>query len=137
VEELLPVLCSLANQLQRRLPLRSVRAAVAKARMPKTCYYELLGIEPTATADDIKRGYRKAALQWHPDKNPTNIEEATERFRGIQNAHAVLSDPQERAWYDSHRNQILRDGGEPPLLPTAFCGSDSARWWARDGGTRA
>jgi hypothetical protein len=137
VEELLPVLCSLANQLQRRLPLRSVRAAVAKARMPKTCYYELLGIEPTATADDIKRGYRKAALQWHPDKNPTNIEEATERFRDIQNAHAVLSDPQERAWYDSHRNQILRDGGEPPLLPTAFCGSDSARWWARDGGTRA
>lgn len=52
----------------------------------------------------------QAALKWHPDKNTDNLEEATEMFKEITEAHSTLSDPNERAWYDSHREQILRGG---------------------------
>ncbi len=74
----------------------------------RTCFYELLQIERSASQDDIKKAYRKQALIWHPDKNPDNTEEATKRFRLIQEAYEVLGDPQERAWYDGHRESILR-----------------------------
>lgn len=75
----------------------------------KTCYYELLGVERTATDTDLKKAYRRKALQYHPDKNPDNVEEATEIFSTIRSAYEVLSDPQERTWYDDHREQILND----------------------------
>lgn len=75
----------------------------------KTCYYELLEVEVTATDHELKRAYRKKALQLHPDKNPHDIEGATARFALIRAAYEVLSDPQERSWYDSHKAQILRD----------------------------
>ncbi|EDO16641.1 hypothetical protein Kpol_529p21 [Vanderwaltozyma polyspora DSM 70294] len=75
----------------------------------KTCYYELLGVDITATDIELKKAYRKKALQFHPDKNPDNVEEATEIFATIRSAYEVLSDPQERAWYDAHKNQILND----------------------------
>ncbi|KAI8076546.1 uncharacterized protein B0P05DRAFT_512069 [Gilbertella persicaria] len=74
----------------------------------RICYYDLLGIEKQATALDIKKAYRKQALVWHPDKNGDRIQEATERFAMIQEAYEVLSDPQERSWYDGHRDSILR-----------------------------
>ncbi|KAI7897750.1 uncharacterized protein BX663DRAFT_481195 [Cokeromyces recurvatus] len=74
----------------------------------RICYYDLLGIERQASALDIKKAYRKQALIWHPDKNGDRIQEATERFALIQEAYEVLSDPQERAWYDGHRDSILR-----------------------------
>ncbi|KAF4649424.1 DnaJ sub C member 21, partial [Perkinsus chesapeaki] len=73
----------------------------------KTCYYDILGVERNCTADDIKKAYRKLALKWHPDKNQ-NSDEATQMFQLITEANEVLSDPQERAWYDDHRDQILR-----------------------------
>ncbi|SCU86427.1 LANO_0C07954g1_1 [Lachancea nothofagi CBS 11611] len=75
----------------------------------KTCYYELLGVEITASDSDLKKAYRKKALQYHPDKNPGNIEEATAVFANIRAAYEVLADPQERAWYDSHKQQILSE----------------------------
>jgi DnaJ family protein A protein 5 len=80
--------------------------------MPKslTCFYEELGVERDATPKDIKKAYRKRALKWHPDKNKNREEEAAEKFKLIQHAYEVLSDPQERAWYDSHRAVILRGG---------------------------
>lgn len=74
------------------------------------CYYEVLGVGRDANDDDLKRAYRKLALQWHPDKNLENAEEATEQFRTIQQAYEVLVDPQERAWYDRHREAILKGG---------------------------
>lgn len=75
----------------------------------KTCYYELLGVESHASDLELKKAYRKKALQYHPDKNPDNVEEATEKFAIIRAAYEVLSDSQERAWYDSHKEQILND----------------------------
>ncbi|XP_033152039.1 dnaJ homolog subfamily C member 21 [Drosophila mauritiana] len=72
------------------------------------CYYEELELQRNANDGDIKTAYRKMALRWHPDKNPDRLAEAKERFQLIQQAYEVLSDPQERSWYDNHREQILR-----------------------------
>ncbi|KAI9473401.1 MAG: hypothetical protein EXX96DRAFT_577815 [Benjaminiella poitrasii] len=74
----------------------------------RICYYDLLDVDRQASAIDIKKAYRKQALIWHPDKNGDRIEEATDRFSLIQEAYEVLSDLQERAWYDGHRDSILR-----------------------------
>lgn len=75
----------------------------------RTCYYELLEVQSTATDNELKKAYRKKALQLHPDKNPHDIKGSTERFALIKSAYDVLSDPNERSWYDSHKSQILRD----------------------------
>jgi len=74
------------------------------------CHYEVLNIDESASDDDIKKSYRKLALKWHPDKNIENAEEAKEQFQLIQQAYEVLSDPQERAWYDRHKDSILKGG---------------------------
>jgi DnaJ family protein A protein 5 len=91
----------------------------------KTCYYELIGVARDATQDEIKKAYRKAALQWHPDKNYDKIEEATRIFAQIQVAYDVLSDEQERAWYDGHREQILRDNEDFD----EEAGEGAGGWW--------
>ncbi|XP_040915734.1 dnaJ homolog subfamily C member 21 isoform X4 [Toxotes jaculatrix] len=74
------------------------------------CHYEILGVKRDAGDDDLKKAYRKLALKWHPDKNLENAEEAAEQFKLIQAAYDVLSDPQERAWYDNHREALLKGG---------------------------
>ncbi|XP_073333479.1 dnaJ homolog subfamily C member 21 isoform X1 [Pagrus major] len=74
------------------------------------CHYEILGVKRDAGDDDLKKAYRKLALKWHPDKNLDNSEEAAEHFKLIQAAYDVLSDPQERAWYDNHRDALLKGG---------------------------
>ena len=79
--------------------------------MPR-CYYEVLEVERDASDDQIKKSYRKLALKWHPDKNTENSEESTRVFTEIQQAYEVLIDPQERAWYDKHREQIIRGGDD-------------------------
>ncbi|GET89328.1 hypothetical protein, conserved [Leishmania tarentolae] len=83
------------------------------------CYYEVLEVERKATYDEIRAAYKKKSLQYHPDKNYGNQEEAAVRFKEVQNAYSVLSDAHERAWYDSHREVILRGGdgtGDPDEL---------------------
>ncbi|KAF2106379.1 hypothetical protein BDV96DRAFT_607435 [Lophiotrema nucula] len=87
----------------------STNAAATGAEV-KTSYYELLGLERTATEDDIKKAYRRKALELHPDRNYGDVERATALFAEIQTAYQVLSDPQERAWYDAHEGDILRGG---------------------------
>uniref|UniRef100_A0A0B7ABF2 DnaJ homolog subfamily C member 21 n=1 Tax=Arion vulgaris TaxID=1028688 RepID=A0A0B7ABF2_9EUPU len=74
------------------------------------CYYEVLGVERDVNGDDLKKVYRKLALKYHPDKNPDSIDEAKAQFILVQQAYEVLSDPQERAWYDKHREAILQGG---------------------------
>ncbi|KAL8874130.1 MAG: hypothetical protein Q9174_000500 [Haloplaca sp. 1 TL-2023] len=73
----------------------------------KTCYYEVLGVSRQASEDEIKQAYRKKALELHPDRNYGNADEATKSFAEVQSAYEVLSDAQERAWYDSHRETFL------------------------------
>ncbi|KAL4875531.1 hypothetical protein BJY04DRAFT_211279 [Aspergillus karnatakaensis] len=76
----------------------------------KKDYYELLGVEQIASSEEIKKAYRKKALELHPDRNFGNVEAATNLFAEIQSAYEVLSDPQERSWYDSHRDAFLGAG---------------------------
>ena len=62
-------------------------------------YYELLGVSKTATADEIKKAYRKLAIKYHPDKNPGN-KEAEDKFKEISHAYEILGDADKRAKYD-------------------------------------
>ena len=67
--------------------------------MAKRDYYEILGVSKTAPKDELKKAYRKLALQYHPDKNPDN-KEAEEKFKEAAEAYEVLSDDQKRSAYD-------------------------------------
>ncbi|XP_010281671.1 PREDICTED: dnaJ homolog subfamily B member 8-like [Phaethon lepturus] len=63
-------------------------------------YYKVLGLQKSASQDDVKKSYHKLALKWHPDKNPSNKEEAEKKFKAVAEAYEVLSDPQKRLLYD-------------------------------------
>lgn len=65
----------------------------------KRDYYEILGVNKTSTAEEIKKAYRKVAIQYHPDKNPNN-KEAEEKFKEAAEAYEILSDTDKRAHYD-------------------------------------
>ena len=67
--------------------------------MAKRDYYEVLGVARNASADEIKKAYRKKAVEFHPDKNPGN-QAAEEKFKEAAEAYDVLSDDQKRALYD-------------------------------------
>jgi molecular chaperone DnaJ len=75
--------------------------------------YKVLGIDRKASADEIKRAYRKLARQYHPDRNPGNAA-AEERFKEIQEANSILSDPQKRKAYDSGGGIFGGGGGFDP-----------------------
>lgn len=73
--------------------------------------YEVLGVKPDATADEIRKAYRKLAKQFHPDLNPGKPA-AEARFKAVSAAHEILSDPEKRARYD--RGEIDESGAERP-----------------------
>jgi curved DNA-binding protein len=78
-------------------------------------YYKILGIEKKADADQIKRAYRKLAMQYHPDRNPEN-KQAEEKFKEINEAYQVLGDPEKRARFDQLGDSYARytqRGGAP------------------------
>jgi DnaJ-class molecular chaperone len=66
----------------------------------KRDYYEILGVAKGATSDVVKAAYRKMALKWHPDRNQDKKAEAEEKFKEINEAYQVLSDPQKKQMYD-------------------------------------
>ena len=85
--------------------------------MNKRDYYEVLGVAKTATADEIKKAYRKLAMQYHPDRNPGN-KEAEETFKEAAEAYAVLSDSDKRARYDQFGHEGLH-GAAPGGFDTS------------------
>ena len=80
----------------------------------KRDYYEVLGVEKNASADEIKKAYRKLAMKYHPDRNPGN-QEAEEKFKEIGEAYEVLSDADKKSRYD----QFGFQGVDPNFNPNA------------------
>src|SRR5882724_7303951 len=90
-------------------------------------YYETLGISKSATAEEIKKAYRKQALEWHPDKHSENKTDAEAKFKEINEAYQVLSNPQKKQIYDSGGNPNQAGGGNP------FAGGNGAYTYSYGG----
>merc|ERR1719408_827104 len=92
-------------------------------------YYQILGVPPNASSDDIKNQYRKLALKLHPDKNRDDPQ-ATHKFQELQEAYEVLSDPDRRTAYDRNSDFILRafaDAGTSDSSQDSFLSIPSSR----------
>ena len=79
----------------------------------KSDYYDILGVDKNASQADIKKAYRKQALEWHPDKPKENKEAAEKRFKEINEAYQVLSDEEKRKAYDQFGHSAFSPGGSP------------------------
>src|SRR3954471_15787265 len=80
------------------------------ATIKKRDYYEVLGVERSVTSEEVKRAYRKLAVQFHPDKNPDDPH-AEEKFKELGEAYDVLMDEQKRAAYDRYGHAAFAHGG--------------------------
>jgi DnaJ-class molecular chaperone len=77
----------------------------------KSDYYDILGVTKSASAEDLKKAYRKQALEWHPDRHKDDKEAAEKRFKEINEAYQVLSDSQKRSAYDQYGHAAFSPGG--------------------------
>src|SRR5271169_202038 len=77
--------------------------------MNKTDYYKILGIDRSATTDEIKTAYRKLAMKYHPDRNPDN-KNAEDKFKEATEAYEVLGDTQKRSQYDQFGHAGMNSG---------------------------
>jgi hypothetical protein len=94
-------------------------------------HYDTLGVPRTASADEIKKAYRKLALRWHPDRNPDNQAVAEDEFKRISKAYAVLSDSDKRALYDRTGTEEAYVGGGP-----GFTEQEAAEIWKQHFGDK-
>jgi molecular chaperone DnaJ len=78
--------------------------------MPGQDYYEILEVERSASAEQLKQSYRKLAMKYHPDRNPNN-KEAEHKFKEISHAYDILKDPEKRAAYDRYGEAAFQGGG--------------------------
>ena len=83
-------------------------------RVKMVDYYAVLGVNRDADEETIKKAYRKHALKWHPDRNPSNKTAAEQKFKEISEAYEVLSDKNKRAIYDQFGEEGLKGGVPPP-----------------------
>lgn len=74
-------------------------------------FYKILGVDRGADEAAIKKAYKKAAIKWHPDKNPDNKVEAEAKFKDIAEAYHVLTDEKKRRMYDQVGEDGLKNGG--------------------------
>lgn len=74
-------------------------------------YYEVLGVAKSASDAELKAAYRKQAMQWHPDRHQGDKKEAEAKFKEINEAYEVLSDPQKKAAYDQYGHAAFQQGG--------------------------
>ena len=86
----------------------------------KRDYYEVLGVPREASPEEIKKAYRKLAIQWHPDKNPDNKKESEEKFKEASEAYGILSDPQKRSQYDRYGHAGVAGAGMGGFDPSTF-----------------
>lgn len=77
----------------------------------KSDYYDILGVSKGASAEEIKKAYRKQALEWHPDRHKDDKEAAEKRFKEINEAYQVLSDREKKSAYDQFGHSAFTPGG--------------------------
>ncbi|GMH30089.1 hypothetical protein Nepgr_031932 [Nepenthes gracilis] len=101
-----------AQKLPQDMNIREalMRAEKALKLSKRKDWYKVLGVSKTASIADIKRAYKKLALQWHPDKNTENRDEAENKFREIAAAYEVLADDDKRARYDRGEDEETGPG---------------------------
>jgi len=108
----------------------------------KSDYYDILGVSKGAPADEVKKAYRKQALEWHPDKHKDNKEAAEKRFKEINEAYQILSDVEKRRAYDQFGHAAFSPGGMPggfgaaggPFAQTGRQGPFTYTYTTTDGG---
>ena len=99
---------------------RDLRSAPARrAEMAKQDYYATLGVAREAGAEDLKKAYRKLAMQYHPDRNPGD-KQAEAKFKEINEAYDILKDDQKRAAYDRYGHAAFEQGGGPGGFSAGF-----------------
>ena len=100
--------------------------------MPKRDYYEILGVSRDASPEEIKKAYRRLAMQYHPDRNPDD-KEAEEKFKEIAEAYEVLKDPSKRRRYDQFGHEGLQGGFGGGFADFEFDLADALRTFMSEG----